>query len=80
MLIILDAYKDINWNDSNNWNHSNPNRMNMDTWYKNIQKLGNTYGEYPSLAEQRPSHSDLLNGFADYNLSKVYNEILEKTK
>ena len=78
--IILNAFKDIDWNDPYNWNPSNPNRMNMDTWYKNIQQLGNTYGTYPSLAEQRPSHSDLLNKHVAYNLSTVYNEILEKTK
>ena len=77
--IIINAFSDIQWNAPHNWHHGNPNRMNMDTWYKNIQQLGNVYGIYPSLAEQRPSHSDLLNTYCDYGLSNAYNKILEKT-
>lgn len=74
---ILDAYSDINWSLDWNWTHTNPNRMNMDVWYKNIQAYGHTYGVYPSLAEQRHSYSDLINEECYYNLSAVYNKILE---
>ena len=53
--------------------------MNIDTWYMNIQRLGNTYGAYPAIADQRPSYSDLLKQHCDYKLSENYNKILEKT-
>ena len=45
----------------------------------NIQRLGNTYGAYPAIADQRPSYSDLLKQHCDYKLSENYNKILEKT-
>lgn len=76
---ILDVYKDVDWNDISNWYHGNPKRMNFDVWLKNIQQLGNVYGVYPSIAEQREGHSDLINQDCYYNLSEVYNKILEKT-
>lgn len=78
--IILDTYININWADLNNWHHHNEKRMNMDVWYRNIQKLGNVYGVYPSLAEQRSGISDLLHKDCYYNLTNVYNQILERTK
>lgn len=76
---ILSAFANINWDDPANWNHSNPNRMNMDVWYKNIQSFGNVYGVYPSIAEQRSGFSDLIKMDCYYNLSSVYNKILEKS-
>ena len=76
---IIDAYSKIDWNDEYLWNHQNPNRMNIDRWYMNIQKLGNTYGTYPAIADQRPSYSDLIKQHSDYKLSENYNEILKKT-
>ena len=74
---IIDAFRDIDWGDLNNWHHGNPNRMNMDTWYKNIQQLGNTYGIYPSIAEQRKSLSDLINIDLYYGISEKYNKFLK---
>jgi GR25 family glycosyltransferase involved in LPS biosynthesis len=77
---IIDAYSKIDWNDEYLWNHQNPNRMNIDTWYiNNIQKRGNTYGTYPAIADQRPSYSDLTKQHSDYKLSANYNELLQKT-
>jgi GR25 family glycosyltransferase involved in LPS biosynthesis len=76
---ILDRYMSIDWSDHNNWYHGNPDRLNFDVWLKNIQQLGNTYGVYPSIAEQSEGHSDLLNSNCYYNLSSVYNKILENT-
>ena len=74
---IIDAFRDIDWGDLNNWHHGNPNRMNMDTWYKNIQQLGNTYGIYPSIAEQRKGLSDLINMDLYYGISEKYNKFLK---
>ena len=77
---IIDAYSKIDLNDEYSWSQQNPNRMNIDVWYiNNIQKLGNTYGTYPAIADQRPSYSDLLKQHCDYKLSENYNKILEKT-
>lgn len=77
---IIDTYSKIDWNDEYLWSQQNPNRMNIDVWYiNNIQKLGNTYGTYPAIADQRPSYSDLLKQQCDYKLSTNYNEILKKT-
>ena len=76
---IIDAYKDIDFDDMNNWHHHNENRMNIDVWYKNVQALGNAYGVYPSLADQRPSYSNLEKTFCDFNISQIYNKILETT-
>ncbi len=51
---FLNAYESIDWNQYRNWHHSNPNRYNIDVWYiNNRQCLGNTYGVYPCIAEQR---------------------------
>jgi len=77
---IINAFEYIDWEDSNNWYHGNPNRMNMDTWYKNIQQLGNTYGVYPSIAEQRKSLSDLINIDLYYDISKKYNKFLKENQ
>ena len=57
---IIDVYSNINWDDKYIWIHENPNRMNIDIQYMNIQKLGNTYGTYPAIADQRASYSDLI--------------------
>jgi GR25 family glycosyltransferase involved in LPS biosynthesis len=75
--IILDGYKNIVWEDLYNWDHTNPHRMNFDVWLKVIQDRGNVYGVYPSIAEQRAGYSDLIQTDCYYNLSAVYNKILE---
>ena len=76
---IIDAYTNVNWDNEYTWTHENPNRMNIDVWYMNIQKLGNTYGTYPAIADQRAGYSDLIKQHLDYNLAKSYNRILEKS-
>jgi len=76
---IMDVYSKINWDDKYMWTHENPDRMNIDVWYKNIQKMGNTYGTYPAIADQRSGYSDIIKQNSDYRLSNKYNKILEKT-
>jgi len=76
---IISSYENINWSDTFNWYHGNPNRMNIDYWYRNIQLMGNSYGVYPAIADQRPGYSDLLQYNIEYNLINLYNNILNKT-
>ena len=79
--IFLDSFKDIDWLDGNNWHHGNPNRYNIDMWYvKNIQQLGNVYGVYPCLAEQRESYSDLLNTNSYVPMRETWNSLLKNIK
>ena len=77
---FLNAYESIDWNQYRNWHHSNPNRYNIDVWYiKNIQCLGNTYGVYPSIAEQRESYSNLLNMKSYFPMENTWNVLLGDT-
>jgi len=78
-LIDKNLAKKINWDDKYMWTHENPDRMNIDVWYTNIQKMGNTYGTYPAIADQRSGYSDIIKQNSDYRLSNKYNKILEKT-
>lgn len=76
---IINAYSNIDWKDRTIWDSSNPNRMNIDVWYINIQKLGHTYGTYPAIADQRKGYSDLIKDVCDYKLTEHYDKTLEKT-
>lgn len=77
---IIDSYYNIDWNYEYNWSHENPNRMNIDVFYvKKIQKMGNTYGTYPSIADQREGYSDIIKLNSNYKLSTTYNKILENS-
>jgi len=76
--IILDTYANCQWNASIDWHYTNPNRLNIDIFYmRMIQSRGNTYGVYPSVAEQRSSYSDLIHSNCYYDLTNVYNKILD---
>jgi len=77
--LILNNYSKIDWDNEYNWQYSNKNRMNFDVWLKNIQELGNSYGVYPSIAEQKKGYSDLINMECSYNISNHYNKILKDT-
>jgi len=75
---VLDMYEKCEWKNNNDWHHSNPFRYNIDIFYiRNIQSLRNTYGVYPSIAEQRTSYSDLIHSKCYYNLNNTYNSILK---
>ena len=75
--IFLNSFKNLDWSNNNNWNHNNPDRFNIDMWYvKNIQQLGNVYGVYPCLAEQRESYSDLLNANSYIPMEQTWNNLL----
>jgi hypothetical protein len=79
--IVLDTYANCQWLDGIEWLHSNPDRLNIDIFYmRMIQSRGNTYGVYPSVADQRSSYSDLLHSNYYYNLTNTYNKILNNTK
>jgi len=79
--IVLDSYKNINWDNPWNWTHHNEHRFNIDKWYtNNIQKRGNTYGIYPCLADQRSSFSDLLGRVSSFSMFERYNHIVETFK
>jgi glycosyl transferase family 25 len=79
--IVLDTYANCQWNDGIDWHYSNPDRLNIDIFYmRMIQSRGNTYGVYPSVAEQRSSYSDLMYSNYYYNLIDTYNKILNNTK
>jgi len=78
--IMLNTYANCQWTGGIQWHHSNPDRLNIDIFYiRMIQSRGNTYGVYPSVAEQRSSYSDLIHSDCYYNLTDVYNKILEST-
>jgi len=79
--VLLDSFKDINWLEKTNWHHSNPNRYNIDVWYKNnIQSLGNVYGTFPCLAEQRASYSDLLKRVNYFPMATMWDTLLGGSK
>ena len=77
--IVINRYKDLNWNDSGNWN-STDSRLNIDHFYtKEIQSKGKCYGIYPGLCQQRASYSDLLkqiSGTALWNIENNYNNMI----
>lgn len=76
---MMDYYEEINWTDRNLWMHNNPNRMNIDVKFMDIQTSENAYGTYPALIDQRSEYSDIQKSFMSYNLSERYNKILENS-
>lgn len=76
---FINDFKNIDWGDSNNWFHGNQNRLNIDVWlYRNFQTLGNVYGVYPCLAEQRLSFSNLLNQESYFPMKENWNKLTKQ--
>jgi len=79
--IFLDIFNHVDWDNPNNWTHTNNNRLNIDvSIIKHVQSRGKTFGVYPCLTEQRAGYSNLTYSINYFNLSKSYNEILGNTK
>ena len=76
---FINDFKNIDWGDNNNWFHGNQNRLNIDVWlYRNFQTLGNVYGVYPCLAEQRLSFSNLLNQESYFPMKENWNKLTKQ--
>jgi len=75
---IINIYKDINWNNNAHWDGSSTTRLNDDYIFATkIQPKYNVYGIYPGMAQQRTSHSDLLNrpsGEVLWNINEDWNK------
>ena len=72
---ILNKFENVNWADETNWMNSNDNRLSIDIWYiNNIQCLGNSYGTFPCLVDQRISHSDIMGYEIYHNVLQEYNK------